>query len=64
MIYGTAKEREAFNLVVVCMIAGLCFWAAFGITNAFHHSSFGGPGAAISDAPARFYQELMVWEVK
>ncbi len=53
MMYGTPKEREAFNLVVVCIIATVCFWGIYGLCRVFSSPSSGGPGAAISDAPVR-----------
>ena len=50
---------------LLCVVAGvLLTYGCEKYDSAFHHSSFDGPGPAISDAPVRFYQELMVWEVK
>ncbi len=49
---------------VLCVVAGaLLVYGCEKYDNAFHHSSFGGPGSAISDAPARFFP-TMVGEVK
>ena len=34
-MYGTQKNRQAFNLVMVCVIASGCFWAVYAFTKVF-----------------------------
>ena len=49
---------------VLCVVAGaLLVYGCEKYDSAFHHSSVGGPGGAISDAPVRFFS-TMVGEVK
>ncbi len=56
----TPKVKQATQLIMTCIIAGLCFWAAYGIVTIFSPLQ---PGAATSVVPGCF-NELMVWEVE
>ncbi len=62
-----SKDPSAIVIMVfgvLCVVAGaLLVYGCEKYDSAFHHSSVGGPGAAISDAPARFYS-AMAREVK
>ena len=48
---GTHKNREAFKLVMVCIIASLCVWTVYGFIKVF---SLPGTGVASSGAPVPF----------
>ena len=50
-MYGTQKNRQAFNLVMVCLIASGCFWAVYAFTKVFSPSE---SGAASSVVPGSF----------
>lgn len=60
-IYGTPKEREAFKLVIVCIIAALCAWAAFGIARVFSSPFSEATAATGKSAVAGFYVREVKW---
>ncbi len=54
------KAKQAAQLIMVCVIAGLCLWAAYGIVKVFSPPQSRVPAGSQSVGPAH----LIVKEVR
>ena len=57
--YNISPEAyKATQLIMTCIIMGLCLWAAYGIVKVFSPSSESGLAGASSVGPAQFMSTI------
>ena len=52
------KAKQATQLIMTCIIAGLCLWAAYGIVKVFSPTQSRVPAGSQSVGPAQFMSTI------